>query len=319
MSFILEVHMISASFFKKNYNTKTQYIGTFNKVKLYVKREDLIHPIVSGNKFRKLKYNLLEAIELESSGILTFGGAYSNHIAATAEACRILGLKSIGVIRGDELGKDIEKTLDENPTLKFAHQKGMQLVFISRSDFRLKEECSVVKFLIKNQPSISIIPEGGTSSLAVKGCKEIVDPQDDFDIICSSVGTGGTLAGLIEASENHQQCIGFSALKGDFLKKEISKWTNKTNWELQSSYHFGGYAKVNSELIEFINEFQDTYNIPLDPIYTGKMFYGIFDMIEAGFFPKNTRILAIHTGGLQGIEGMNRKLKQKGCNTINRL
>jgi 1-aminocyclopropane-1-carboxylate deaminase len=319
LSFILEDDMKSTPFFEQNYKTRNEHIGTFSGVHLYVKREDLIHPIVSGNKFRKLKYNLIEAKKNNLTTILTFGGAFSNHIAATAEACQLLGLDCIGIIRGDELAKDLETTLDTNPTLKFAHEKGMQLKFVARSEFRLKEKMSLVKDLKNKMESLFCIPEGGTNTLAIKGCKEILENDSEFDVICSSVGTGGTLAGIIGSSNSFQDCIGFSALKGNFLEKEIAKWTHKTNWTLQTDYHFGGYAKVNSELIDFINAFQTRYKIPLDPIYTGKMFYGLFEMIESGFFSKNTRILAIHTGGLQGIEGMNRSLKQKGLQTIKHL
>ena len=306
--------MINNSFFKKNYVSENQYIGTFDSIKLFVKREDLIHPFVSGNKFRKLKYNLMG--ENSNSSILTFGGAYSNHIAATADACSMLGLKSIGIIRGDELKKDLTKTLKENPTLKFAIEKGMELIFVSRSNYRLKEQMPEVKAIKTQIDSLICIPEGGTNAKAIKGCKEILSPEDDFDIICSSVGTGGTFVGLIEKTHNKQTCVGFSALKGDFLTKEIQSWTQKSNWTLQTNYHFGGYAKVTAELIQFINQFQKEYKIPLDPIYTGKMFYGIFDMIKSESFSKNTRILAVHTGGLQGVAGMNRYLKEKGCQTI---
>lgn len=310
---------MSIPLFEHDYHSINEYIGTFHDVELYVKREDLIHPIVSGNKFRKLKYNLLEAKKNKSTKVLTFGGAFSNHIAATAEACHMLDLESIGMIRGEELAKDMQKTLDSNPTLRFAHQRGMQLQFVSRTNFRLKEEMTKVRALKSEQPSLFIIPEGGTNTNAIKGCKEILKEDDAFDVICCSVGTGGTFAGLVEASKDFQKCIGFSALKGDFLVEEVSQWTHKTNWNLQTEYHFGGYAKVNSELIGFINRFQKDYGIQLDPVYTGKMFYGIYDMIESGHFPKNTRILAIHTGGLQGIEGMNRTLEQKGLQTIHRL
>lgn len=319
MSFILEYCMMNISFFDQNYTSVNEHLGTFNKVDLFIKREDLIHPIVSGNKFRKLKYNLLEARKNNLTSILTFGGAYSNHIAATAEAAFLLGLNSIGIIRGEELGENLADTLSSNPTLAFAYNKGMQLHFVSRTDFRRKENIPLVKEIIEQQPSTMIIPEGGTNALAIKGCKEILEQENDFDIICSSLGTGGTLAGIIEASNENQYCIGFSALKGDFLKKEIAKWTHKTNWKVQTDYHFGGYAKVSSELIQFINMFQKKYKIPLDPIYTGKLFYGLFEMIESGYFPKNTRILAIHTGGLQGVEGMNRNLRQKGLQTLDRL
>jgi 1-aminocyclopropane-1-carboxylate deaminase len=317
LSFILENDMINHSFFKKKHSSENQLIGTFNSVELYIKREDLIHPIVSGNKFRKLKYNLLGVDN--TSCILTFGGAYSNHIAATAEACSILGFKSIGIIRGDELGKDLNKTLSQNPTLKYAYNKGMKLVFVTRSNYRLKEQIPEVEALKKQVDSLICIPEGGTNAKAIKGCKEILSSEDDFDIICSSIGTGGTFAGLVESTDITQNCLGFSALKGEFLMKDIQHWTEKTNWTLQTNYHFGGYAKVTTELIQFINQFQKTYNIPLDPIYTGKMFYGIFDMIKSGSFSKNTRILAVHTGGLQGVMGMNQFLKEKGCQTIDHL
>lgn len=319
MSFILEDYMMNISFFEQNYTSVNEYLGTFNTIDLFIKREDLIHPIVSGNKFRKLKYNLLKARKNNLTRILTFGGAYSNHIAATAEACFLLGLNSIGIIRGEELGENLTDTLSSNPTLAFAYSKGMQLHFVSRTDFRRKENIPLVKEIKKQQPSTMIIPEGGTNALAIKGCKEIIEKENDFDIICSSIGTGGTLAGIIEASKENQYCIGFSALKGNFLEKEIAKWTHKNNWNVQTDYHFGGYAKVNSELIQFINMFQKKYKIPLDPIYTGKLFYGLFEMIESEYFPKNTRILAIHTGGLQGVEGMNRNLRQKGLQTLDRL
>lgn len=319
MSFIFESDIMSTVFFEQNFKSVDEYVGTFNGVHLYVKREDLIHPVVSGNKFRKLKYNLLEAIKNNANTILTYGGAFSNHIAATAEACHILGLDSIGIIRGDELANDLELTLATNPTLKFAHEKGMQLKFVSRVDFRYKNDMPLVKNLILKDSSLVLIPEGGTNALAIKGCKEILEDTIDFDVICASVGTGGTLAGLIEATNFNQYCIGFSALKGNFLEKEIDRWTHKSNWRLQTDYHFGGYAKVNSELIEFINTFQEKYKIPLDPIYTGKLFYGLFEMIENGVFSKNTRILAVHTGGLQGVEGMNSRLNQKGLQSIKQL
>jgi 1-aminocyclopropane-1-carboxylate deaminase len=138
----------------------------------------------------------------------------------------------------------------------------------------------------------------------------------DFNYICCSVGTGGTISGLINCSKPSQQILGFSALKGDFLKEDIGKFVEKKNWQLITEYHFGGYAKINEELISFINEFKSNFQIPLDPIYTGKMMYGIFDLMEKGFFLHGSKILVIHTGGLQGIEGMNKKLKVKGLPLI---
>ena len=287
-----------------------------SQAELYIKREDLLHPFVSGNKFRKLKYNLLEAEKTQKETIVTFGGAFSNHIAATAAACQERGLKSIGIIRGEELAEDIEQTLAGNPTLRFAQQCGMQFKFVSRTVYREKNNASFINELEREFPNSFIVPEGGTNDLAVKGCEEILTEQDEqFDVICSPVGTGGTISGLINASKRHQKILGFPALKGDFLQKEIDKFAKKNNYELILDYHFGGYAKVNVELIEFINKFNDENNIPLDPIYTGKMVFGIFDLLKKGKF-NNKKVLMIHTGGLQGIEGMNLQLAKKNLPLI---
>lgn len=282
-------------------------------VELYLKREDKIHPFISGNKYRKLKYNLIESQNKKHDTLLTFGGAYSNHIAAVASAGKEFGFKTIGVIRGEELADKIS----ENPTLSVAQNCGMQFKLISREVYRTKTTSSFINTLKNELGNFYMIPEGGTNELAVKGCEEIFIEEDKtFDIICCPVGTGGTISGLINASEPHQKILGFPALKGDFLQKEIGKFTAKSNWELVTDYHFGGYAKINSTLVEFINRFKQEYNIPLDPIYTGKMMFGIFDLIKKGYFKKGAKILAIHTGGLQGIDGMNIKLKQKNLPLI---
>lgn len=282
-------------------------------VELYIKREDNLHPFVSGNKFRKLKYNLLEAKKVGFKALLTFGGAYSNHIAAVAFAGKENGLKTIGIIRGQEL---INK-VDDNATLSFAKQQGMQFKFVSREIYRDKNSASFLNDLKQEFGDFYLIPEGGTNDLAIKGCEEILNNKDSsFDYICTAVGTGGTISGLINCSKPSQQVLGFPALKGDFLQQDISKFVTKTNWELITKYHFGGYAKINEELISFINDFKMKYDIPLDPIYTGKMMFGIFDLIEKGFFPKESKILAIHTGGLQGIAGMNVVLKKKSLQII---
>ncbi|MHC5308967.1 1-aminocyclopropane-1-carboxylate deaminase/D-cysteine desulfhydrase [Myroides sp. LJL116] len=266
-------------------------------IELYIKREDLLHKEVSGNKFRKLKYNLLKARELGIDTVLTFGGAFSNHIFSTAAACSLLGLKSIGVIRGEEIAS---KFL-ENPTLSKAFDYGMQFKFVSREDYRKKTQTDFIEQLQEEFGCFYLVPEGGTNSLAILGTQEILKPKDmEFDYICSAVGTGGTIAGLIQSSGVHQSVVGYPALKGDFLKDEIAQWTNKENWHLVDSYHFGGYAKVDSVLLEFIEEFNRQFGILLDPIYTGKMLYGIFQDIEKGHFKDNSKILAIHTGGLQG-------------------
>lgn len=277
-----------------------------------MKREDLLHPEVAGNKYRKLKYNLEEAQRDGKSLLLTFGGAYSNHIAATAAAGKRCGFKTIGVIRGEELGHNLNKTLLENPTLKFAHSCGMKLKFISRSVYRERQSSELYQTLKREFGEFFLLPEGGTNDRAVQGCQEILTIEDGkFDIICCSVGTGGTMAGLINSSQSHQRVIGFPALKGNFLETEVGKYAWQDNWELNTDYNFGGYAKFNKKLIDFINDFRYEYKIPLEPIYTGKMMYGLFDLMEKGHFQENQRILAVHTGGLQGIAGMNRRLRAK--------
>ncbi len=288
-----------------------------SNISLHIKREDLINPFVSGNKFRKLKYNISEALNCKSSTLLTFGGAYSNHIAATAAAGNKYGLKTIGVIRGEELGKNLKEILAKNATLKYAVNHGMKLHFISREAYRNKDKPDFIKSLQAEFGDFYLLPEGGTNSLAIKGCEEILNQEDKkFDYICCSIGTGGTIAGIINSSKANQQILGFPALKGDWLSSEIKKYTTKKNWSLITDYHFGGYAKVNSNLIHFINLFNEKYEIALDPVYTGKMLYGIIDMIENSKFPQNSRILAIHTGGLQGIAGMNELLNKKNLPLI---
>ena len=277
-------------------------------VTLYIKREDTIHPLISGNKYRKLKYNLEEAKKQGHATLLTFGGAFSNHIAAVACAGKEKGFQTIGVIRGEEL----QDQWQHNPTLALAHDQGMRFHFVSREDYRQKEEGYFLQSLKKIFGDFYLLPEGGTNDLAIKGCTEILTESDaEFDVICSAVGTGGTVAGLINASQKHQKVLGFPALKGDFLNGSISRFAHNDRWQLVTDYHFGGYAKVTGELIHFINDFKSKTGIPLDPIYTGKLIFGIFDLVNQEVFPRNTQILAIHTGGLQGIQGMNLVLKKK--------
>ena len=286
-------------------------------VELWVQREDLIHPFVSGNKFRKLKYNLAHASAQHKSIVLTFGGAFSNHIAATAAASHLLGFKSIGIIRGDELGRNLKNTLSKNATLKRAHELGMVFIFVSRLEYKLRADEAYLESLKKKYPSAFIIPEGGTNAHAILGCKEIISQDnEDFDFVCCPVGTGGTISGIIEGAKPNQTILGFPSLKGDFLENEIKKNVNQNNWKLFGDYDFGGYAKVTADLVRFMNSFYEKNKILLDPVYTGKMFFGIYDLIARGYFPANSRILAVHTGGLQGIAGMNDKLAKKGLPII---
>ncbi|WP_419212550.1 1-aminocyclopropane-1-carboxylate deaminase/D-cysteine desulfhydrase [Maribacter sp. X9] len=278
------------------------------QITLVLKREDLIHPFISGNKYRKLKYNLLEANKVGYDTLLTFGGAFSNHIAASAFAACEMGFKIIGVIRGEEL----ERNWQDNPTLLKAYENGMVFKFVSRETYRHKEEVSFLFNLKKEFGDFYVIPEGGTNELAIKGCEEILTQEDrQFDVVCTSVGTGGTVSGLVNSSFEHQQVIGFSALKGDFLKTDIERMTTNPRWKLIPDYHFGGYGKITAELVAFINNFKQQTQIPLDPIYTGKMLFGLLDMVKHDTFVKGTKIVAIHTGGLQGIHGMNSVLKKK--------
>ena len=283
------------------------------EISLFIKREDELHPFISGNKYRKLKYNLEEALNQKNETLITFGGAYSNHIAAMAAAGFEHNFKTIGVIRGDELANNLEEVIQKNATLKFASEHNMKFEFVSRSEYRTKTSVTFIRKLKEKFGDFYLIPEGGTNNLAVKGCEEILNEEDaKYDIVCLAVGTGGTISGIINSSKNHQKVMGFPALKGDFLQHEINKYIlKKENWCLNTEYNFGGYAKITEELITFINKFKNETNIPIDPVYTGKMMFGIVDLVKKNYFKKGTKILAIHTGGLQGIEGMNSLLKNK--------
>lgn len=295
--------------------SENQHINTYfsNNISLHIKREDLLHPIISGNKFRKLKYNLEEVKKQNQNILLTFGGAFSNHIVAVAGAGKEFGYETIGIIRGEELHDKIT----ENPSLLQAQQLGMKFAFVTREQYRLKETPDFIAQLRNNFGDFYLLPEGGTNEYAIKGCEEILTEADsEFTHICSSIGTGGTISGIINSSNSKQQIIGFSSLKGDFIQKDIAKFANKQNWFVNCDYHFGGYGKVTDELINFINNFYLKYQIPLDPIYTGKMIFGVMKLIENNYFPPNSKILAIHTGGLQGIVGMNKALEKKGKTKI---
>lgn len=286
---------------KKSVN-QTLNVSFPNHITLTIKREDLIHPVISGNKWRKLKYNLLAARQAGQDTLLTFGGAYSNHIAAVAAAGREFGFNSIGIIRGEELASQVA----QNPTLAAAQANRMQLQFVSRADYRMKHDSTFINALSQRYGSFYLLPEGGTNQLAIQGCAEILTDYDKqhFEHICCAAGTGGTIAGIIQSAAARQQVIGFSALKGDFLADEVKAWLSPqalaANWRINSDYHFGGYGKTRPELFAFIQSFSHQTGMMLDPVYTGKMLFGIFDLIQRGYFAANSRILAIHTGGVQG-------------------
>ncbi|MEM6318743.1 MAG: pyridoxal-phosphate dependent enzyme [Bacteroidota bacterium] len=277
-------------------------------VQLLVKRDDLIHPQVSGNKWRKLKYNLLKAYQQKKNTLLTFGGPFSNHIYATAAAGNVFDFKTIGLIRGESI-----RPL--NPTLSFAEKMGMELHFISRATYREKTSAVFIKKLRRQFGDFYLLPEGGTNELALRGCAEIVSETTDQlgetpNYWCAACGTGGTLAGVIQGLQNRGNALGFSVLKGDFHQKDIRHLLaphHFDNWQINTDYHFGGYAKFQPDLIEFINTFKKDHNIQLEPIYTGKLFFGLYDLIKDNYFPRGSSILAVHSGGLQGIEGFNRR------------
>ena len=280
-------------------------------VRLLVKREDLNHPYLSGNKWHKLKHNLVTANKQGFDTILTFGGAYSNNIYSLAAAGKLFGFKTVGLIRGNE-------RLPLNPTLTFAIESGMKIHFIDRVSYRKRNSNSFVNSLKDKYGKIYIIPEGGTNKLGVKGAGDILlNVTDKYDYLSCACGTGGTLAGLITALAGKAQVLGFSVLKdGKFLIGDVKKLVfqasgkNYDNWNINLDYHFGGYAKINLELIQFIQTFEKNNNIPIEPIYTGKLFYGIYKLIQTGYFNKGETILAIHTGGLQGLAGMGPKIKK---------
>ena len=294
--------------FNQPVSVPMQFLDEFpGNIKLYLKREDLIHPSISGNKWRKLKYNMLMAHEMKVSSIITFGGAFSNHIYATAAAGAACGINTIGVIRGE-----VVKPL--NPTLKKASAWGMELVSVSRKAYKNKTSKEFLASLESKYGQYYLIPEGGSNVLALKGCAEIGSISEKFDYWCLSCGTGGTLAGLVSGVDKQSKVLGFPALKGGrFLQDDISNLLREANinspvsWELITDYHFGGYAKLPDDLVTFIRKFRSKYEILLDPIYTSKMMFGVLDLIKKGFFPNNSSILALHTGGIQGFTGIEEK------------
>lgn len=281
-------------------------ISLQENIRLFIKREDLIHPFVSGNKYWKLLYNIQNFLQQnkENPTIITFGGAFSNHISAVSYLGKQLNVKTIGLIRGEEL----QNNFLENPTLKFASENGMQLIFINREDYRNKEKL-IEKYLKINSKAL-FIEEGGTNELAVEGIQHMMDEQTkEFDYLCAAVGTGGTIAGISKFASQNQKILGFKMVKDLSLENKIFELSGRKNFKLIEATE--KYGKITDENVRFINWFYATYQIPLDPIYTGKMMMKIFSTIKEGFFPENSKILAFHTGGLQGILGANQLLKKQ--------
>lgn len=283
----------------------------FSGKDIAIKRLDTIHPSVNGNKIYKLKYNLEKALGNPGQSLLTFGGAYSNHIHATAAAGHLAGVATIGIIRGNELATSHSLS----STLEFAKAQGMHLEFVTREAYAEKDTEDFKGWLYEQFGDIHIVPEGGSNFLGVNGCMEILSESDktEFDLIACAVGTGATLAGILLSMKPNQYLLGFSSLRhGDWLRDEVIKHLRyflmnddaaielASQFRIVTSYDFGGYAKWNNELIQFIQQFEKEYGIPLDQVYTGKMMYGLLDMLANGELKHYDRILAIHTGGLQG-------------------
>ena len=275
-----------------------------HKINLYILRLDTIDLYTGGNKWFKLIYNLNEVKKLGLTKALSFGGAWSNHLAATAKACAENNLELICVIRGEEPVK-------YSDTLNYCKAKGANLHFVSRADYRNKNETAFIEELKNRFGSFYLLPEGGSNVLAVKGCKEITDHiRIDFNYICSPVGSGATIAGISLGVKQHQQVLGFNVLKGaDYLHDEIHKLTGGAGavkhaaFSINHDYHFGGYAKNTKELLVFKESFENSFSIPLDYVYTVKMMFGVFDLMQKEYFAENSTIIAIHTGGLQGNKG----------------
>ena len=287
-------------------------ISLKKNIQLFLKREDLIHPQISGNKYWKLFYNINSYLNQNPKNplIITFGGAFSNHIAATAALGKEYHLKTLGIIRGEEL----QEKWAENPTLKLAHQNGMDFQFVTREMYKDKD--SLTRILEKEFPTAFIIPEGGTNELAVEGIQfMLTEETKSFDYLCTAVGTGGTIAGISKFAEENQKVIGYKVVDDQSLYHKILNLSAQKNFELIEA-HGGKYGKITDENIRFINDFKQKYNIQLDPIYTGKMMRKIFEMIEEDYFPPESKILAFHTGGLQGISGANELLKKQNRSLI---
>ena len=277
-------------------------------VRLLLWRDDLVNPDLPGNKARKLKHNLAAARQQGHHTLLTFGGAYSNHLAAVATAGRLFGFDTVGLVRGDApaAGTDL------NPTLTQARADGMALHYLDRAAYRRRAEPDFMAELLARLGPAYVLPEGGTNALALPGCAELVaeiEQHTAFDALAVAVGTGGTLAGLLTGLAGRQQAVGVAALKnGGFLRAEVDALTSAAgaaceNYSLHTDYHFGGYARYSVPLLEFIGRFRQQHGVLLDPIYTGKLLFGVLDLIERGHFQRGSTVVAIHTGGLQAWAG----------------
>lgn len=281
------------------------HIENNQSIRFYIKRDDLIHEHISGNKWRKLKFQIQEATENGKKGIITFGGAFSNHIVATAAACQLSGLQSIGIIRG-------EATALKNPTLQMANQYGMNFHFVNRTDYRLKTESPLIQNTISRYGECHVVPEGGSHKNALIGVAEVIDELSkqstkSFDYALCAIGTGTTYAGLANSFKG--ELIGINVLKNKAIQSEICALLELSNLESRykifHDYHFGGYAKYTPELIEFMHEFYRNYDLKTDVIYTSKLLFAVLDLLNNNYFKYGSRVMIYHSGGLQGNAGMN--------------
>lgn len=289
-----------------------------HRITVWIKRDDLNHPQIQGNKWHKLKYNLAAAVQQGKTGLLTFGGAYSNHLAATAYAAQRFGLSSIGLIRGDELADHPEKW---SHTLTNAHAHGMQLHFLSRADYRRRHHADFLKALIAQHPHAYLLPEGGSNALALKGVGELMDEIErqlpSWTHLFCAVGTGATLAGLIKHAQPaafERTLYGVAALTpADSLKPQIQAWIGQKtslNWQLLHFQQAGAYAKLPPTLAALKEEWETRWQLPLDPVYTVKMVYGLFAQLQQNRLPRGAQVVLLHTGGLQGNTQTSHKVSQ---------
>lgn len=266
-------------------------------VQMLLKRDDVLHPEIPGNKWRKLTYNLAAARDQGFDTLLTFGGAYSNHLRATASAGRYFGFSTIGVVRG-------EAHSPLNWSLDFAVSRGMRLSYLDRETYRRKSSTEVLTSLRRQFGGFYLLPEGGSNALAVRGCADLPREIDqDFDVICCAVGTGGTVAGIAGGLAEGRRALGFSSLKGGgFLTSEVADLQRQAfgfagdNWSIDCNYHFGGFAKSRPELQNFVDDFERRHQVKLDWVYVAKMMYGAFDLTARGVFPDGTVLVAVLTG-----------------------
>lgn len=298
----------------KNTPVMTLDIPEFTElgISLSIKRDDLQHNIVSGNKVFKLYYHLEHCKKNNINTILTYGGAYSNHVHATAFAAKQLGMKSVAIIRGEQI-------LPLNPTLKDCVHWGMTIEPVSRLDYQQKTNSKDIQRVLSRYPDAHVVPEGGADISGVLGAGLIMNEINplDYDYVVCGCGTGTTLSGLIASGYPGVHYLGMAVLKGaNWMNKEVQHWLDQISehpdtpknasqlaaieWSINTDYHFGGYAKTKPQLTEFISQMKHSYDLPLEPIYTGKALYGVLDLAKKGFFKTGSRILFIHTGGLQG-------------------